>query len=378
MLIKIAAATYIYFSLNIGIDGTFWADPTRVYNWPQNQALIQYTTGPVRWPLTFLGWDSAWYLSIMTNGYAVSNQSYAFSPGLPFFANSLNLVFLSPTVSLVIVTLLFGVLWIPLYQLFAEKYVSKAGALLSVLLLAFSPYLFVFTTVAYTEGLFLFFVLVSWVLLQRGHSVGASFIAALAPLMRIMGILMIAPLLYNALKSPVHRLRNVFLSFLPLVSLLAWFASFALSTGDMLATFHTTEWSQLYSVRTLIFEGFPQYGVNAFSYGVYPSAPVLTDWLFPYGIVVSFAIPLLMLVLLWKKDKALWLYAALGYLGIAAFGAIASAPRFFSVLFPLWIPLAALLSENKKSLIATAILSGLFLVVAVEFWLSFLSGEFVA
>jgi hypothetical protein len=378
VLIKIVTATCIYISLNIGIDGTFWADPSRAYNWLQNQALIQDTTGQVRWPLTFLGWDSAWYLSIMTNGYAVSNQSYAFSPGLPFFANALNLFFQAPTVSLVFVALIFGVLWIPLYQLFAEKYVSKAGALLSALLLAFSPYLFIFTTVAYTEGLFLFFVLVSWVLLQRGHSVEASLVATLAPLMRIMGILMIAPLLYSALKTPVHRLRNVFLSFLPLVSLSAWFASFALTTGDVLAPVHTTEWSQLYSVRTLIFEGFPQYGAQAVSHGIYPNAPVLTNWLFPYGIVASFTIPLLMLVLLWKRDKALWLYAALGYLGIAAIGAIASAPRFFSVLFPLWIPLAVLLSENKKSLIATALLSGLFLVVAVDFWLGFLSGEFIA
>jgi hypothetical protein len=373
-----ATAAYLYYTLNIPSEGTFWVNPDRVFDWPQNQALIESAVAPTKWHLTFLGWDSAWYLTIMTDGYANSPQSAAFSPGLPAIAGAMNMFFGVPTVALAGVALIFGVLWIPLYQLFAEKYVGQRAALLSAILLALSPYLFVFTTVAYSEGLMLFFVLASWVLLQRGHTVEASLIAAAAPLMRIMGILIVIPLLYSALKTPAHRARNVLLSFLPVASLALWFLGFGLTTGDFLAPFHTTEWNQMYSLRAVLLEGIPQYGVRAVIDGIYLQPPVTTHWLLPFAVAVSFILPLVMLVLLWRKDKVLWLYGAVGYLGIVLFGALASSPRFFAVLFPLYIPLAALLSENKKSLVATVALSIVFLFAAVDLWQGFLCGEFVA
>ncbi len=282
-----------------------------------------------------------------------------------------------PTVALAGVALIFGVLWIPLYQLFAEKYVGQRAALLSAILLALSPYLFVFTTVAYSEGLMLFFVLASWVLLQRGHTVEASLIAAAAPLMRIMGILIVIPLLYSALKTPAHRARNVLLSFLPVASLALWFLGFGLTTGDFLAPFHTTEWNQMYSLRAVLLEGIPQYGVRAVIDGIYLQPPVTTHWLLPFAVAVSFILPLVMLVLLWRKDKCYGFMEPWVPWNCFVW-ALASSPRLFAVLFPLYIPLAALLSENKKSLVATVALSIVFLFAAVDLWQGFLCGEFVA
>ena len=364
--------------MNIGVSGTFWSDPNRVYNWEQDSVFLVNPVAMGKWPLTFLGWDSAWYLSIMTQGYGFSAQSYTFSPALPFFANVANFVFQSPMASLALTALVFGVLWIPLYQLLAESYIGKEAALLSALLLAFSPYLFLFTTVAYSEGLLLFFVLGAWLLFRKGKLLGASVFAAVAPLARSMGILVVFPMLYGSLKQKTHKIRNVLLSLLPIASLAAWFASFGFSAGDFLAPMHTSEWSGMYSFRTLLTDGIPRYGMKAVFEAPYQASPIPSNWLLPVAVGSALLFPLLVFYSTMKKDKSLWLYAAAGYCGILFFGALVSTPRFVSVLFPLWIPLTAGFSGSKKSIVIAGFTVALFYVVALDLWMSFLSGQFVA
>jgi hypothetical protein len=364
--------------MKIQNSGTFWSDPNRVYSWVQNSAFLANPGALGKWPLTFLGWDSAWYLSIMTKGYGFSAQSYTFSPVLPFFAKLANFVLQNSMVSIVLTVLVFGVLWIPFYQLIAEGYMGKKAALLSALLLAFSPYLFVFTTVAYSEGLLLFFVLGAWLLLKKGKWFGASAFAAVAPLTRTMGILVVLPMIYYALKQKTHRVRNVLLSLLPIASLTAWFASFGFSAGDFLAPLHTSEWSYMYSFRTLLTEGIPRYGMKAILEAPYQPSPIPSHWLLPVAIGIALLFPLLLFYGTWKKDKSLWIYAVVGYGGILFFGALASTPRFVSVLFPLWIPLTAGFSGSKKSIVIAAVVMSLFYVIALDLWISFLNGQFIA
>jgi hypothetical protein len=364
--------------LNIQTSGTFWSDPNRAYTWSQNKAFLANPGAVGNWPLAFLGWDSAWYLSIMTKGYGFSSQSYTFSPALPFFSNLTNFVLQSPMVSLALTALVFGLLWIPLYQLLAESYIGKKAALFSTLLIEFSPYIFVFTTVAYSEGLLLFFVLGAWVLLKKGNLFGASAFAMIAPLARIMGILVVLPMLYVSFKQKSHRIRNIFLSLLPIGSLTAWFAGFGFSVGDFLAPVHTSEWAQLYTIRTLITEGIPRYGMNALLEAPYQRSPIPTHWLLPFAVVLTLLFPLFLFSKTWKRDKSLWLYSLAGYGGILYFGALVSAPRFISVLFPLWIPLMTNFSGNKKSIIFVAIVIIIFYIVALNLWLSFLNGQFIA
>jgi hypothetical protein len=363
--------------LSIQSSGTFWSDPNRVYDGLQNNVFLSNHGALGNWPLTFLGWDSAWYLSIMTKGYGFSSQSYSFSPALPFFAKLADFVLQNPMVSLVLTTLVFGLLWIPLYQLLAEGYIGKKAALFSALLLAFSPYLFVFTTVAYSEGLLLFFVLGAWLLLRKGNFLGASAFAVIAPLTRTMGILVVLPMLYVSIKQKTNRARNILLSLLPVVSFSAWFAGLGLFTGDFLAPVHTTEWAHYYSLRTLLTEVIPHYGVKTLLEAPYqPSTP--TYWLLPFAAVAALFFPLLMFHATSKKDKSLWMYAVAGWVGVLLFGALVSTPRFISVLFPLWIPLTASFTTNKKSLVIAAIITAVFYVFALDLWFSFLNGQFIA
>ena len=378
LIAKIAAAIFIFYSINISASGTFWSDPSRVYEWVQNDAFLTIPGGIGNWPLTFLGWDSAWFLSIMTKGYEISQQSFTFSPALPFFAKMVNFVLQNSMISIVLTASFFGVLWIPLYQLFSESYIGKKAALFSALLLAFSPYLFIFTTVVYSEGMLLFFILSTWLLIKKGKFFSASTFAIFAPLIKTMGILVILPMLYASLRQKTNRVRNILLSLLPTVSLSAWFAYLGFSTGDFLAPIHTSEWAQLYSFRTLLTEGIPQFGLKALLEAPYQIPPIPTHWLLPIAVVFSLLLPVLLFFKTWKKDKSLWIYAIAGYNGILIFGALVSLPRFIILLFPLWIPLTARFSGSKKSIIIAGIISGFFYIIALDLWFNFLNGIFVA
>ena len=375
---KVAGAIFIYYSMNIQTLGTFWSNPGEVYNWEQNTAFLINPGTMGRWPLTFLGWDSAWYLSIMTHGYSFSTQSYAFSPILPSTSYLANAVLQNPMVSTVIVSLVFGILWIPIYQLLAEEFMSKKTALLSALLVAFSPYLFIFTTVAYSECLLLFFVLITWLLSKKGNFFGASAFAAIAPLTRTMGIIVVLPMIYYALKQKTHKTRNLLLSLVPIASLTTWFVALGYYAKDFLAPLHTSEWSYLYSVRTLITDGIPSLGLKALLEAPYQPPPIPTHWLLPFAEGIALFLPLILFYFTWKKNKLLLFYSLSGYIGVLLFGALVSIPRFISVLFPLWIPLTAKLSGNKKTIVYTIILLIIFYAIALDLWISFLNGQFIS
>jgi hypothetical protein len=160
--------------------------------------------------------------------------------------------------------------------------------------------------------------------------------------------------------------------------LTAWFAGFGFSAGDFLAPFHTSEWRYMYSFRTLLTEGIPRYGVNAILAAPYQQSPIPTNWLLPIAVVSALIFPLLLFHSTWKIDRSLWLYGVSGYAGILCFGALVSTPRFVSVLFPLWIPLTAGFSGSKKSIAIAAIIAASFYIVALDLWISFLNGQFVA
>ncbi|MBE3116266.1 hypothetical protein IMZ68_03600, partial [Candidatus Bathyarchaeota archaeon] len=96
---KLIGSLLVYYLLNVGAAGTFWTGNNILLH-PQNQIFLLNTIKTDRWLNVFLGWDSAWYLSILTKGYAFSSQSYSFFPGFPLFGGLFNLFFGDPVVSL--------------------------------------------------------------------------------------------------------------------------------------------------------------------------------------------------------------------------------------------------------------------------------------
>ena len=206
---KLLASLIVYYVLDVGSFGTFWVG-TNTLPEIQNQIFQTSTLANGSWLSVFLGWDSAWYLSILNSGYNFSTQSYSFFPGLPLFSSLFNSFIQNSAVSLIICSLFFGILWVPIYQLVAEMYLNKKAAFLSTLLFALSPYVFLFTTVAYSEGLLLFWVLSAWLLFKKDKVALASASAAVAVLSRAVGIIIIIPMILETIKNKKpHRIRNL-------------------------------------------------------------------------------------------------------------------------------------------------------------------------
>lgn len=378
IIIKVVTAIFIYAHMNIQSEGTAWSDPNRIFDWEQNQVFLQNADSKIKWPYLFTGWDSAWYLSIMTKGYIFSSQSYAFLPGLPIFGVLLNSLVHNSVASIAICGLIFGVLWVPFFQFAIEEYTDERTAMWATLLFAFSPYVFVFTTVAYTEGLFLSFSLITWYSFKQGKIGWASGLASVSALTRITGILIILPMLISSLKQKRrHRRQNIVLSLLPLMSLVIWFIYFQILVGDILAPIHTTEWSSMYTIPSLLFQGVPENGLHVFDMST-QYWPTMYFWLLPVAIISALFTPPFLIYELAKKDKPMACYALTGYVGILLFGAVVSMPRFISALFPLWLALAVKRKVSRKTEILLVTILAASLIISVDMWMSFLDGQFIA
>jgi len=163
------------------------------------------------------------------------------------------------------------------------------------------------------------------------------------------------------------------------VALVFWLGYCFLSSGDVLASIHTTEWGGLSTVPSFLFRDFPQMGFKAFLEVPLQTWPALQFWLSPSAMFFALAIPPILIYKVAKIDGSLAFYSLAGYLGFLVFGAIVSAPRFASVLFPLWLPLTAKLTlSSKKQMVLVAALLVVFFVVGLDMWMSFLNGQFVA
>lgn len=353
------------------LNPSFWMDPARVELIPQNQILL--AGGAQRWIYTFLGWDSAWYASIAAHGYSFSGQSYAFPPGFPILAQLLQPLLGGTLVALIVCGLVTGVLWVPIYQSVAEHYMGRGAAMVSAFIFALSPFTLLFTTVAYSEGLFLLATLAAWKFYLDKRYLPASFAAAGATLIRIPGFLIALPMFLGLLfsRESDSKRRAVLVALPTVAALLAWGAYMGFSAGDPLAIIHITEWSAMYNLLTYISTILPIGGAAALSF---PVAGLEIHWLLPVSIWFSI---LLLPLLVWRvarMDRALAAYCFVYLVSIFAFGAVVSYPRFMSVLFPIWLPFSGLVARRRwmiPILVVTSVASCLIL------WLGFVSGVFV-
>jgi len=374
---KIIGALLVYQILNIGSSGTFWMDPSRYENLVQNQVFSEALNSTPRWAYAFVGWDSAWYLSILTKGYGFSPQSYAFSPMFPLIGKFFNLFFQNPIVSLAVCSMLFGVLWVPLYQLIAEKYMTKQKALISALIFGLSPYVFLFTTVEYTEGLFLFSTLFCWYCLKKNKIASTAGFAAITALTRISGVIVAVPLISDFILKKIPRRKYWVPAILaPVIAFFAWLLYSKLTVNDFFAYMHVSEWSSMYTLPTFIADGISNKGVYVFQ-NAFQNVSGPTVWIAPVAVIAALVIPAFLLHRAFKVDKSLGLYFFFSYVGILILGALVSLPRYISVLFPIWIVFTTFIPVNKKT--AIVFIAGLFvsLVLGYMLWIDFLSGKFV-
>jgi len=372
---KLVGGLLLYGWLNMGSSNTYWMTTDRGVE-GQNEALTSGIDEDARWLYLFLGWDSAWYLSIATRGYGFSDQSYAFFPGLPLLGSALNGLLQGPARALVAVSVLLGLLWVPVYQLVAEGYLDERTAFCSTLFYAFSPYVFLFTTVVYTEGLFLLSTLAAWYLFKKRGLLAAMLPASIAALSRPPGLLILIPLLAETLqrqrgREGRSRRRELLYLAIPLSSFFLWLLYCRVMFNDWFAPFDRTAWNGMSSLSFLLTGMFSKTGLQPFLNTLEAVPFSFASFIFLLGS------PLLIHALL-RMDRSLAVYSTVCFAGVLVFGALASSPRFLSFIFPMWLPLASKLSRAKRSGLLMLALCASFYLSALFLWASFLNGAFIS
>ncbi len=375
---KIVGALFLFNYLQMGSSESYWMTVT----WGadrQNAVLISLADQGVRWPFPFLGWDGSWYLCITAKGYAFFDQSYALFPGLPLFSWLLNFALHDSELSLIVVSSIAGVLWIPAFQVVAETYSDLRTSQKATVFYAFFPYVFLFTTVAYAESLFMLFTLLAWYFFRKRATLPSMLCLSLAVLSRPPGLLLMLPILaiigYSQARLGKEKLglkRNfVYLSF-PFVSFFIWLLYAKLTIGEWFAIGTRTEWAGMPSLFNYLFQIIPAQGFAPLAQEMLIRWPYSLAWL-PF----LFALPVLLYFSI-KLDKALALYSGVFLFAVLLGGALASIPRFISFIFPLWLALGVTLFRSEKSKLIVPVLVVLSYLVSLLLWLGFLQGQFVA
>jgi Gpi18-like mannosyltransferase len=289
------------------------------------------------WWETFTVWDGGWYNLIAEHWYNTipladplpMEQLFAFPPLFPSLIRGLGFLIGSIDISQVIVSSFFGITWIPLFQLVAEKYLDHDQAFSVTLIASLFPLVFLFTSVGYSEGLFLTLTLSSYYLYLKNRHFPSSLLLAAACLTRLFGVLLFVPMILDRIAN--RRYREVLVYFIPVLTLLSWFFYAYIKTGNLFAIFYSQAYwgNNKFVVQYVLPTFFQTEPAYSFSLPV-PEALV--------GFVICvFSVFCLLSVKVRELDWKLALYSFLTFLVVTFVGNIPSYPRYFSFIFPVWL-----------------------------------------
>jgi hypothetical protein len=254
--------------------------PVSVPGWPAHAI----TPG---WHNLFTAWerlDALWFLRIATTGYSRLDASAAFFPLYPMAIRVVSLLIGShPFAASLIVSngAFLGALC--LLFVLTRSELSEREARLAVLYAAVFPTaLFFFAP--YSESLFLLLVLLAFWGARRGRWAVAGIAATAAALTRNLGVILVLPLVveavHQALDAKPRRwpARPLLWSLAPVLGTVSYLAYWRRLSGDWLAPLHQqANWQRhLASPFTTLHQGTH----DAFAFiGIYPGGYHLLDWL---------------------------------------------------------------------------------------------------
>lgn len=294
----------------------------------------------------FMRWDAPWYLDVAKDGYyfnhAGAPTNVVFFPLFPLLMRAaslgglINLKLAGYLVSL-------GCLWtacILLWRAVAREWRDARLATLSVAFLVFGPVSFFFSTL-YSEALFLALAIgcIDSVRRERWWLAGA--LGALAALTRFIGIVLLVPLLWQYAESQLRdrrRLRDWRLTsfagcLLPLVGAAVYCGFMWARFGDPLIYFHGQEhWGRHFAWFWLLL-----------ARPSFTGQPLFYQLWFAFTILASFS---LLAIGVWRRMPLVYAVFGLvfGFINISS-RFVEGQPRFFTVIFPLYVALALLASR---------------------------------
>ncbi|MBV8085020.1 MAG: glycosyltransferase family 39 protein [Chloroflexi bacterium] len=320
--------------------------------------------------VAFSTWDGQHFLFLSEAGYAPNQQSDIQFPLFPALIHLVTPLLGSSVVAGLIVSNVASLIaFVLLFDLVANLYDERTARRTLLLTLAF-PTAFFFALV-YSESVFLLLVVLFFRFALRGQLGWAAIPAALLPLSRAPGVLIVVPFVACYAADVRRASPRALLTLSPLLGLAAYFAFMRATTGDALQMVHgaaqngsgfsmtawlqpLTLWQQLFG-QPLAIHGF-------------------TDSLLDRAFFLAFLA--LLLPLFRRVHVSLALYAlAMGLVSVAS-GSFVSYMRYAAVLFPMFVVVAQLL-EGKRAFLWTpllylcAMLQGLFLTMqALNYWVA--------
>lgn len=299
-------------------------------------------------------WDGRWFARIAEHGYA-SKQSAAFLPVYPLLVRGVAFVVRNHVAAGILVSLAAAAASAWLLLRIARRHLPEATAQTSVLLLALYPAAFVFTA-AYSDSLFLLFVLVAVDAAERGGALVSGVAAALAVDTRLLGLALIPTLVLL-----LRRRSAVLVVLLPAAALGLWLLYQHVHFGDAFASSHAEErywlrkplsghwiWHEFRNVPGAI----SQITIHLPADGVYPRYvhTAAAD-------VYDFAFLVLGAWLTWvawkRLGRAFGLYSLLTLVIVVVtpttWRPLLSMPRFLLADFPVFLALASLLEARPRA-----------------------------
>jgi Mannosyltransferase (PIG-V) len=314
---------------------------------PTSEALWRVSPGEIGNLLA--RWDTAWYLSIATDGYrwdpsAFRHQNVVFFPLYPMLMRwGGRLIGGHPLLAGLIVSLAsFTAAMVLLYRLAAAE-LGEQQAWPVVLLISTYPFALFYSAV-YTESLFLFVTVGAFYAMRRDQPALAAGFGLAAGLTRPNGMWLAVPLLWMAFERrgsgpPWRRLSAIGASLTPIVGTLAYSAYLLFRFGDGLAWVHgQAAWGLPLVLR---------WGAQEVPF-VRAPGQLYTDILRWIGDIAAFVVAAAAIRPIWKRfgpPYALWV--ALAIVPPVMTHLFMSLGRFTAVLFPLFFWLATVVPRSQ-------------------------------
>lgn len=244
-------------------------------------------------------WDGIWYQRIADYGYdptVAHGNGVAFSPFYPLLVRVVGNAFAWSylVAGIVVSTAAFMVAIVLLHRLIARR-MDERVARTAVWLTAFFPVSYLFSSV-YTESVFLLATVLTFVLLERGWSLAASFAGSVAVLARPTGILLVPALALRVWKDEGRRaswrmaLRMAPILLLP-IAYVAFGAYLYYRTGNPFATQNAQAAGWGRGVNILLVIGMPIALLNGLAIGLHDTSRFM--YIFDTAFAMAWALLLL-------------------------------------------------------------------------------------
>ena len=313
------------------------------------------------WLWLFNAWDSLQFPLIAIFGY--DHPNYVRLPAYPVFIRLTGLLTGNFWLGAFLVTQVFALASVVVFQLLAEEYMKPNEALHTTLLMATFPFVALFMILSYSESLFLFSTICAWFFYKKEKIFASSIFAGVASVTKVYGILILVPIIFNIVSR--RRYRELFYSTVPVAFLSAWLLFCYRSTGNIIVSWsderfwtHGASGDGVRLVEAIWHHGLQ--GIVACCSGLDPT------------IFWSVALFVILAAGVWQIDRYLCVYTV-SLSGLLMFTSpfYISLLRFFAFIFPIW------LTVKIKNPWIVAICVGFFVPIILIVWLFSLQVTFL-